>query len=1046
MTKGVENLINKRNFIKDKFSRMQTFIEQFNDSEQSITELKVRIPTINAMFNQFDEIQDKIEESKAISNDVKLPTLELPKFDGNYAEYHSFLDRFDRSVHKNEKLSNADKLEYLKGCLTGEASASINVLKVTNDNYPKALEILAKRFKNMRLVVTEHVQKIINSPQLIKNSHAPLRQLIDDITQNLASLNALEIDTSTWDPLIVPLIAAKFDFYTKKEWETTLSSKLPTLLELTDFLEKRFNILRSINTPTPGPSKLGVMDKTNNQLPNKSKKTSNYVSINKAAPACDICNQTDHRVAFKCPDFLNLSINDRIKKAKQLSLCLKCLGKGNHSQEKCRIKWCVICKQAHNVLIHKDDDLQLQNDGVSIQEQSSSMATTSTNLFTDTNHPQVLLNTALVMVGDGVGRKHQLRCLLDNASHSCFITKQAFDKLRLPSVPTNFLVTSINRNNTALNKLVRITMYSNHSNFVTNLECLIVKEISEQLPPQFFDIDHLQIPSNLKLADSNFNIPGEIDMLIGAETYCEIIRSGHLPLGKGKPLLQNTWLGWIVSGAVHYPINKQFMTSCHFSSIHKLETQLQRFWEIEQVDAGMRPFLTQTVDYCEEHFKNNHKRDAEGRFVVKLPFNPDAPTFGNSKQLALSRFLKLEKKLEGQHSLKKEYHQNISEYINQNYLKPIANNEVDTKDAFYLPHHAVIKESSLTTKVRIVFDASAKSDNGISLNDTLYSGPALQQDLFSILCRFRMHQFVISADITKMYLQIRLDESQWQYQRILWRDDKSHEIKTYNLTTVTFGITSSPFLAVRCLNELAFLNQNKFGIATQVILNDFYIDDLLSGGNTFEETNQLRNDLVHILNQAKFKLTKWSSNDTRLLEGLNLDDTVAHKLFAKEHTIHTTKTLGLSWHSQNDVIPVYPYKRIELHTFSDASQLAYGCCAYIRIQDFNNKYHVHLLCAKSKVAPLKTLTIPRLELCAALLSAQLASKLITILNTKFAETYFWCDSTIGRPETIPEQKTVTLTTTTSISLPFIQKFSSFSKLTRICAYLYRFITNCKDKN
>ena len=74
-----------------------------------------------------------------------------------------------------------------------------------------------------------------------------------------------------------------------------------------------------------------------------------------------------------------------------------------------------------------------------------------------------------------------------------------------------------------------------------------------------------------------------------------------------------------------------------------------------------------------------------------------------------------------------------------------------TTEGYYLPHHSVRKENSLTTKLRVVFDASAKTSTGLSLNDALMTGPTIQDDLFTILTKFRKHKFVLTVDITKMY-------------------------------------------------------------------------------------------------------------------------------------------------------------------------------------------------------------------------------------------------------------------------------------------------------
>lgn len=111
-------------------------------------------------------------------------------------------------------------------------------------------------------------------------------------------------------------------------------------------------------------------------------------------------------------------------------------------------------------------------------------------------------------------------------------------------------------------------------------------------------------------------------------------------------------------------------------------------------------------------------RNNEGRFVVKMPLEENYTNLGNSRNLALERFYNLERKL------------NKNEELKLQYVNPL-------NIAYYLPHDAVVKKSSLTTKVHIVFDASMKTDNRISFNDAQYVGPTIQNDLFSIILRFR---------------------------------------------------------------------------------------------------------------------------------------------------------------------------------------------------------------------------------------------------------------------------------------------------------------------
>lgn len=168
----------------------------------------------------------------------------------------------------------------------------------------------------------------------------------------------------------------------------------------------------------------------------------------------------------------------------------------------------------------------------------------------------------------------------------------------------------------------------------------------------------------------------------------------------------------------------------------------------------------------------------------------------------------------------------------------------------------------------MVFDASCKSNTGISLNECLSVGPTLQEDLFSILLRFRTFQYVITADIAQMYRQVLIDESQTSLQTIFWRADPTEEVAAFELKTVTYGTACASFLAVRAMQELASIYASIYPVGSITIVNDFYVDDLLSGADTEQEIRTLRNETIKILSSGGFHLRKWASNYPKLLQDI----------------------------------------------------------------------------------------------------------------------------------------------------------------------------------
>ena len=150
------------------------------------------------------------------------------------------------------------------------------------------------------------------------------------------------------------------------------------------------------------------------------------------------------------------------------------------------------------------------------------------------------------------------------------------------------------------------------------------------------------------------------------------------------------------------------------------------------------------------------------------------------------------------------------------------------------------------------FAGSAKTSNGLSLNDIFQVGATVQPDLYSTVLRFRTHQVCFTADIVKIYRQIVIHPQDRDLQRILWRYSSENLIQEYRLTTVTYGNSSAPFLVTRCLKKLADDNEQQYPRAAQVLSNDFYVDDL-SGTSAIEDALNVQKELSACFKQQDFR-------------------------------------------------------------------------------------------------------------------------------------------------------------------------------------------------
>ena len=216
----------------------------------------------------------------------------------------------------------------------------------------------------------------------------------------------------------------------------------------------------------------------------------------------------------------------------------------------------------------------------------------------------------------------------------------------------------------------------------------------------------------------------------------------------------------------------------------------------------------------------------------------------------------------------------------------------------YLPHHCIFKENT-TAKFPVRFDASSKSPNGYSLNDGLLLGSRLRDDVFDILISFGLHQHASSADVVKMYQLVNLGKSDCDFRRFLWSDYVTGKIRELHMTRVTYGFASSFYHSTPALQENSETN-GPITNTVNVFLEDFWVDDLLSGADTLEEACVLQDNLNETLNKNSLPLRKWSSHELQLVTSLTKDHQEAGKAYEVNDKTQQIRTLGLTWHLLED--------------------------------------------------------------------------------------------------------------------------------------------------
>jgi len=1062
----------------------------------SMESMRLEIKTVVASVSEIKSSPSSSIAS-ALQQFVPLPKIQLPSFDGNLLEWRSFRDVYVSLVHDNTGIGDAERFHYLLSCLSGDALAVVKSIPLSANNYVLAWEALSVRFDNKRLLASAHLDKLFAFKPIAHQSLPALMSFINTFKENVAIIKALGVnDLSSF--LLFHMGSRVLDPTTIQLFESNASnSTIPTFDELLSFVQQRCRVLENIKNLSKSDTTTKPHEKYNTRNKTVTSKKSVFAattstSVKSKSRSCLSCDKADHSI-YSCPKFSEMSVEKRRSFVLSRKLCFACMSP-NHMLDACpSTKGCRSCSsKRHNSLLHLNHEPpstagKTNESTMSVPSagQSSSFAGAAR---TDST---VVLGTAIVHIKDAWNQIHSVRVLLDSGSQISAMTTDCFARLGLSK--RRFKSDIVGLAQSPVNHVQGVTSCQFSSHFEPHLfpsvELVILTQITTAMPSTRLPASVRSKYQHLCLADNNFDTPSRVDVLFGADILPSLVRAHagveHHP---GFPSALDTQLGWIVFGSFTTPNSSSLSALTTAVSPPSIGDLLQKFWLVEEPAVPSSP--TTEDQWCEEYFKTSTSRDTTGRFCVALPFrhlftysdqHQDAAPrhgLGDSRSIALKRFYNLEKRLTKDSVLYAAYRKFMSTYQSLGHMVP-----APAPGTYFIPHHAVLKANGDVSKIRVVFDASSASSSGRSLNDVLCTGPKLQVDLRDILLRCRLHRYILSADIVKMYRQILIRPEDRTFQHIFWRNSPSDELVEFQLCTVTYGLNCAPYLAIRSLHELDRLEGHRFPLAKDVLTRAAYVDDIVVGADTEELLLRRKNDIVDLLRSGACTLSKWTSNSAAVLESVPSEDRVQSMSFDPREE-HAVKVLGLHWDTNTDSfayhtslqqtsstkrqvlsiiarlfdpigalgpmllwakcfmqllwctklgwddqmpdelqsmwqqfctelplvfdlnlprhIDVTCRQDIQLFGFADASVKGYAAVIYLRIVDTDGNTSVKFITSKTKVAPLKSsaadesLSIPRLELCGALLLARTLHHVHSVLSSEItvSRVRAWSDSSV----------------------------------------------------
>ncbi|XP_065197638.1 uncharacterized protein LOC135829160 [Sycon ciliatum] len=812
---------------------------------------------------------------------------DLPQFSGHADEWPAFIFALEHTTRECG-FSNGENLGRLQKALRGKAKEAVQGMMTLPDNVGEVISILRMRFGRPDQIVQNLILKTKSQKGMKSEEAIEVLIEISALCRNLvATMRSTKCTGHLYNPQLVKELVGKLSGGLRIQWgEYVLKTGTdPHLDTFSAWLQQRAKAACLVAQPSP-------CDVTQATL--RTGQTFTVVEATAGKPHCLFCSKAGHTTS-SCRQLAAEPLNARRQFVSDRRLCFRCLGEG-HLARVCEEKACS-CGKPHHPLLHRDG----RGSVAPLGRMSETTYTSATHVSEHSG--RVLLRVIPVTVRNG-DTAADTYALLDEGSTVSLIESELAEELGLagPTRPLRLSWTDGKQHQESSSKVVTFSVAGRQrqdSFTLTNVHT----HAKFNLPTQSINPQRLKNCPHLEGLELPTLSCAKPRLLIGQDNYSLIAPRVIAEGPPNAPVATQTKLGWVVHGktiADRCRIDEGVVLSTWGldSDLHDL---VQQSFALDSLGVKPAKIRSKADDRALQLLDTLTTRTGR-RWQTGLLWREDNITLPRSKATAAQRLEQLERRLRKDDTLAQGYQSKIDSYLEQGYARKLSPEEAthQPERTWYLPHFAVYNKEK--GKVRLVFDAAAKS-HGKSLNDFLLTGPDLLTPITQVLYNFRLYEVAFGADIKEMFHQVKMRPEDRHAQRFLWRDmDASRPADVYQMDVMTFGAVCSPTAGQFAKNINAHDLASGDARTVTAIEECHYVDDYFDSTPTTEEAVALTRKVMDVHEGGGFVIRNWVSNSPTVLESLPSDLRSPRIVNVHSHDLPIEKTLGLRWDPAKDTL------------------------------------------------------------------------------------------------------------------------------------------------